>query len=215
MRVTSLAAILALCLLCSCGTILNGGPFMVPVDSYPPGATVHYKNSPVGTTPCQVAMYPTDTELRFTLPGWDTATANAELGTNWWGVCNGFLLIPGFLVGVAVDLATGGAWVVDTGPVSVHLVKSYSPPRNVVVADRRTPGQAATPIVGDSLRLSSRSKLHGQVVAVEKVEGKIVTVRAVDSGETDAIEVPFVHDVDAAKLALEKKAKLPLNCLYQ
>lgn len=209
-----LAFALPAALLTSCGTIFNGGPFMVPVNSSPPGATVLYRNVPVGTTPCQVAMHPGDTELRVTMTGRNSASVEVPTSLNWWSVANAVFLLPGIIIGDTVDFATGCWQIVDTTPIHVMLVQSYTPRTNVAVSRTPTPGQAA-PVLGNALVLSSRSKLHGRVVTVERIEGMIVTVRAVDTGETDSIVVPFNDDVAAAKSVLDAKAQLPLKCMYQ
>lgn len=112
---------LPLCaLLASCGTIMNGGPFMVPVSSSPQGATVYYRRGAVGTTPCQVAMEPSDTELRFILDGHVMATIEVETGPNWWIVGNALFLLPG-LIGLGIDLGNDAHRIVSTENVKVSL----------------------------------------------------------------------------------------------
>lgn len=198
-------------LLASCGTLMNDGPFIVPVSSSPAGATVYYRNSPVGTTPCQVAMEPDDTALRFCLAGYDSSGVSAQTSLNWWTVGNAVFLFPGVLIGDAIDLATGSFFVVDTTPIHVSM-SSYRPTRNV--EEQRPATSQRIAVVGTSLLLSSRSKLHGQLVTITQIDGKVVTVRAVESGETDAIEVPFVQEVEAARGVLDAKATIRLNCYY-
>ncbi|HZN40647.1 MAG TPA: PEGA domain-containing protein [Planctomycetota bacterium] len=50
------AFLLAVPLLTGCGAMMAPGPFLVPVDSEPSGATVVYQGKAVGVTPCVVPM---------------------------------------------------------------------------------------------------------------------------------------------------------------
>jgi hypothetical protein len=109
--------ILLLLLLTSCGTLLNGPPYMVPVDSSPRGATVHYRGSAVGTTPCQVAMDGNCLELSV-----GGKSVEVDYSRNWVGtIGNAFLLIPGCFVGLAVDISTGAWRVPSSDGVQVIL----------------------------------------------------------------------------------------------
>lgn len=129
-----IVAIALLCLMfCSCGTILGGGPWMVPVNSSPAGATVHYDGAVVGKTPCQVAMHGHNDELRLTLEGHYATDIEVESGSNWWGVLNGVFLIPGILIGGGIDLATGNYRKISTDQVYVSLSKvAPTPPATVM-----------------------------------------------------------------------------------
>jgi hypothetical protein len=112
---------LALCaLLAGCGTIMNGGPFMVPVTSHPQGATVVYRGAAVGKTPCTIAMGTDDTLLRFRLDGHRDRDLEVSTATNWWYLGNAVFLVPGF-IGLGYDLANGATTQVETGSVSVSL----------------------------------------------------------------------------------------------
>jgi hypothetical protein len=193
-------------LLASCGTIMNGGPFMVPVSSNPQGATVYYRSSAVGKTPCQVAMEPDDTQIRFVLEGYNAATLEVATSHNWWVLANCAFGIPG-LIGVAIDYASHSDRIVDADQVSV-LMTSWRAP----VAVQTEP--AKPPRAGNILQLSTRSKLHGKVVTVESTEEKMITVRAVDSGETDAIEIGFLHEIEAARKLQASHMSARLQCIY-
>jgi len=122
MRHASTVLVLLLCLLCtSCGTMLGGGPWMVPVSSSPAGATVFYDGSAVGRTPCQVAMHGHDLQLRLELDGHSTANVEVDTSINWWGGLNGVFLIPGILIGTTVDYINGNHHRVSTEPVYVSM----------------------------------------------------------------------------------------------
>lgn len=105
----------------SCGTILNGGPFMVPVRSSPPGAWVRYEGSVVGQTPCSVPMYGRDNVLSLAADRGETIV-EVPTDLNWIGALgNGCLLLPGLLIGLPIDFSTGCHRVIVTDEVYVTL----------------------------------------------------------------------------------------------
>lgn len=115
------AAALTLLATASCGTILDGGPFLVPVRSDPPGATVRYRNHVVGTTPCVVKMYGRDVRLKLSKEGYSERTITVEWGLNWWGAIGNGLLLIGMPVGLVVDFSTGCWRVVEEHPTYCTL----------------------------------------------------------------------------------------------
>ncbi len=125
----SLLRILPLVLvLPSCGTILNGAPYMVDVQSSPTGASVFYKDRFVGRTPCAVAMDAWSMELRLTAPGCVETTHEVPGHLNWTGaICNGLLLLPGIVIGTIVDASTGSFSVPDERSVFVNLRRGGIP----------------------------------------------------------------------------------------
>lgn len=52
----------------ACAAMMNTGPFLVPISSKPPGATVTYRGADVGVTPCTIKMQKQCTKLTLTLP---------------------------------------------------------------------------------------------------------------------------------------------------
>lgn len=151
MRPASTFLVLLLCLLCSsCGTMLGGGPWMVPVSSNPAGATVYYDGSPVGRTPCQVAMHGHNLELRLELEGHSTANVEVDTSINWWGGLNGVFLIPGILIGTTVDFINGNHHRVSTEPVYVSLQQiRRRQPQEAAAAPASAPPGGAAPIDGN------------------------------------------------------------------
>lgn len=116
--------VLILLLLTSCGTLLNGPPYMVPVDSNPRGATVYYRGDAVGTTPCQVAIDGNSLDLSISKSGYYKQDVTVDHGLNWLGIVgNGLLGIPGLVIGIPVDHISG-AWRVPSSD-GVHVILPY------------------------------------------------------------------------------------------
>lgn len=111
-------------MLASCGTIMNPGPFFVPVNTQPDGATVVYRGAQVGKTPCQIAMEPDDLQLQVRLPGFEPATVQVRHSTNLWMFGN---ILFGGVIGLIIDVATFSTTVVDTDPVEIVLVPLSAP----------------------------------------------------------------------------------------
>jgi hypothetical protein len=99
----NLVLMLAAPLLTGCGAMMVPGPFLVPVDSEPRGATVVYAGKTVGVTPCVVAMQrrPTQLELHHA----DCHPRIVDVGTedNRW-VAGNFATLG---LGMLVDFALG------------------------------------------------------------------------------------------------------------
>ena len=112
----------------SCGTILNGAPYMVDVQSSPAGASVFYKDRFMGKTPCTVAMDAWSMELRLSAQGCAETTHEVPSHPNWIGaIGNGLLLLPGIIIGNIVDLSTGSFSVPDDTSVHVTLSRGRIP----------------------------------------------------------------------------------------
>lgn len=120
-----LLVLMPLLLLCSCAATFGGGPFLVPVDSVPPNATVSYMGANIGRTPCVVPMKSDSHELLLKLDGyhpqkvWTGRTDNTGwvlLGILMWG--------PFELIAAAEAKAWSG---IQTAPLRVPLVPSDQP----------------------------------------------------------------------------------------
>lgn len=117
--------LVALCAtLASCGTIMRGGPFHVPVASDPPGAVVRYLGAEVGVTPCTVAMRRSASVLELELAGHHKLSCDVGKTGNPWIFGN---LLLGGIPGLFVDLITGATRTVDDRPVFVRLAPSTGP----------------------------------------------------------------------------------------
>lgn len=110
--------------LAGCATIVSPGPYVVPVNSDPPGAVVEYRGAQVGVTPCQVSMHG-NSEITLSLQGHHPRIVDVGSGFNGWIVGN--LLFGGF-IGVIVDCATDNHVKVNTDPVLVSLSPATGAP---------------------------------------------------------------------------------------
>jgi hypothetical protein len=157
----------------SCGTILNGAPYMVDVQSSPAGASVFYKDRLIGQTPCAVAMDAWSMELRLSAPGCAETTHEVPNHLNWIGaIGNGLLLLPGIIVGNIVDASTGSFAVPDESSVFVNLRRGGIPalaPQSSVqgpkrLSERESEFAAYASRVGSaSISDTDRYKVEGSV----------------------------------------------------
>lgn len=156
----------------SCGTILNGPPYMVHVNSSPSEAQVYYKDQWVGKTPCIVPMDAWSMELVLKAPGCAETTYEVASHNNWWGsIGNAFLLIPGVFIGIIVDTSTGAFRVPDESSVFVSLNRggipqfapaAAAPSGNQRLSDRESQFAAYASRVGTaSISDTSRYKDQG------------------------------------------------------
>ncbi|MFY9342017.1 MAG: PEGA domain-containing protein [Planctomycetota bacterium] len=118
------AAVLLLPLLTSCGLMFQPGPWLVPVDSEPSGATVTYCDKKVGTTPCIVTMWRDSQEVVLARDGFHSMSV--DVGTRFNGAAFLNVIFPGVL-GILVDAVGGGFYVVDQDNVVVPLVARDQP----------------------------------------------------------------------------------------
>jgi len=121
-------ALLALLLLHSCGTIMSPAMWSVPVDSDPAGATVYYQGAAVGVTPCVVPVKRRSQQLELELAGHHRQPVALRTSMNGWLFGN---ILLGGVVGILIDLASGGSWVVQDHPIKVPLVPDSMPAPDV------------------------------------------------------------------------------------
>src|SRR5262245_49576334 len=121
---TNLALLLVAPLLSGCGALMAPGPFLVPVDSEPRGATVVYEGKVVGVTPCVVAMQRHANQLELYRE--DCHPRIVEVGTeaNRWVAGN----VATFGLGMFVDLALGANVNPIEDPLVVGLSGTDDPP---------------------------------------------------------------------------------------
>lgn len=117
-------ALLALLLLPSCGIIMSPATWNVPVDSDPAGATVYYQGAAVGVTPCVVPVKRRSQHLELELPGYHRQPVALRTSMNGWLFGN---ILLGGVVGILIDIASGGSWVVHDHPIKVPLVPDSMP----------------------------------------------------------------------------------------
>jgi len=134
-------ALLSSLLLCSCASIMNPGPYLVPISSTPPGAVVIYRGAEVGTTPCQIGMDSKSSEVTLRLAGHHDRVADVDWHTNGWVFGN---ILFGGLLGLLIDLATGNSIEIDTDPACIDLAPaSQANPGKWTrpAIDNRVPGE--------------------------------------------------------------------------
>lgn len=127
-RLGSLLLAVPLFLATGCATILGGGSSQaVSIRSTPESARFTVRAASglelaQGQTP-QVVSLPRKNEyqLEFTAPGYQTQKIALTKGTNGWIFGN---LLIGWIVGFAVDFATGSAYKLEPAMVDISLVKT-------------------------------------------------------------------------------------------
>jgi len=126
-RLRALAALGLLVATTGCATILGGGSSQpVAINSNPASATFTVKASngltmAQGVTP-QTIRLPRKNEyqIEFTAPGFQPQSIALSKGTNGWIWGN---LVVGWIVGFAVDFATGSAHKLEPALVEINLVQ--------------------------------------------------------------------------------------------
>ncbi len=101
------------------------GPFLVPIESHPSGATVLHEGRYVGVTPCQARVTIASRTVELFPDGFHPQLVDVGTERNPWAAGNALTL--GF--GTFIDMALGSDQVPDTAPVLVHLRKEDAPPR--------------------------------------------------------------------------------------
>jgi hypothetical protein len=112
-------------LLASCGALMQPGPFLLPVESRPAGATVVYEGREVGVTPCTVPLKRGSSRIELRRDGYLAQPVDVGRVRNPWVACN----MLSFGLGMYVDHALGAAWSPDSRPVGVVLAKGVGPTR--------------------------------------------------------------------------------------
>lgn len=112
-------------LLASCGALMQPGPFLLPVESRPSGATVVYEGREVGVTPCTVPMKRGASRIELRRDGYLAQPVDVGRVKNPWVACN----VLTFGLGMYVDHALGAAWRPDTRHLEVVLAKGVGPTR--------------------------------------------------------------------------------------
>lgn len=110
--------------LCSCGLVMNGGPFPTPISSDPPGAVVTLEGAEVGKTPCTVALRRKHYKLELSLEGYHKQIVDPGTKGNGWVAGN---ILLGGIPGIIIDMLGGGTYVIDSDPVYVKLSPNTAP----------------------------------------------------------------------------------------
>ena len=111
--------------LTACATIVDSGPWAVPINSNPPGATVSNGGNELGVTPCTVWLR-ADPVLELRLDGYDVQSVSVPERFNPWVIGN---VVFGGLIGILIDAVSGAMFYVDDSPITVTLRPSQQPTR--------------------------------------------------------------------------------------
>lgn len=147
-RTTATAILLgALLTTTGCATILGGGSSQpVSIKSTPASARFVVRSSSgiemaAGQTPETITLpRKNEYQLEFTAPGYQTQKIALTKGTNGWIWGNLFI---GWIVGFAVDFATGSAYKLQPALIDISMIEvradngAMAPATRVVVRDNR------------------------------------------------------------------------------
>lgn len=113
----SLAVIVLLTV--GCGTIINGSTETISINSNPAGATVAIEGHGTVVTPTTLDLKRNKTHtLHFSLDGYENQTTTVKSGISGWVFGN---IIFGGIIGLVVDLISGGWGNLEPNEVNVHL----------------------------------------------------------------------------------------------
>ncbi|NNF35541.1 MAG: PEGA domain-containing protein [Saprospiraceae bacterium] len=107
--------------LSSCGTIILGSKQSVGISSTPSSAKIFINDEEVGLTPNTIDIKKSDAksfEVRIELNGYESFETVLTRKTSGWIAGN---IVFGGLIGLAVDFATGGAYVLTPEQIEAEL----------------------------------------------------------------------------------------------
>ena len=118
------AALAAPLAVLACASILHGSSQEVGIASQPSGATVTVDNQALGTTPVVAKLKRKDKHfIAVTMDGYQPFELTTTRSTSGWVWGN---IVFGGLIGLAVDLSTGGAYKVNPAQVSAQLAAAHA-----------------------------------------------------------------------------------------
>ena len=107
-----------------CASILHGGAQDVSIASQPSGASVSVDNLAVGKTPVVAKLKRKDKHtIVVSLDGYQPFELTTTRSTSGWVWGN---ILFGGLIGLAVDLSTGGAYKVNPAQVNAALAATHA-----------------------------------------------------------------------------------------
>jgi len=108
----------------ACGSIIHGSAQEVSIASQPSGASVSVDNQTLGNTPVVAKLKRKDKHtIVITMDGYqpfEVATTRSTSGWVWGNI------VFGGLIGLAVDLGTGGAYKVNPAQVNADLARAHA-----------------------------------------------------------------------------------------
>jgi len=114
---------IGLVILTGCASIIAPGPDVMTVSSEPPGATVFLDSCQVGVTPTILRVDRSmEGLLMLRKEGYQPAVWQISKPINGWFFGN--ILIPGGLIGIIIDAATGNIVKFSESPIRINMVKN-------------------------------------------------------------------------------------------
>jgi len=108
----------------ACASIMHGKAQEVSIASTPSGATVTVDNEALGTTPVVAKLKRKDKHvIAVKLDGYQPFELTTTRSTSGWVWGN---ILFGGLIGLAVDLGTGGAYKVNPAQISAQLAQAHA-----------------------------------------------------------------------------------------
>ena len=105
----------------ACSTIMHGTKQNVPIASSPTGATVTVNGQQVATTPARIELKRKDKHtIRISMEGYEPYEIMTTRAVSGWVVGN---ILFGGIIGLIVDLATGGIYNVRPDVISGELAR--------------------------------------------------------------------------------------------
>lgn len=108
----------------ACASILHGSAQDMSIASQPSGASVSVDNQTLGKTPVVAKLKRKDKHtISVTMDGYQPFELTTTRSTSGWVWGN---IVFGGLIGLAVDLSTGGAYMVNPRQVQADLTRTQA-----------------------------------------------------------------------------------------
>jgi len=108
----------------ACGSIMHGSAQDVSIASQPSGASVSVDNQTLGTTPVVAKLKRKDKHtIVVKMDGYQPFEVVTTRSTSGWVWGN---IVFGGLIGLAVDLGTGGAYKINPAQVNADLARAHA-----------------------------------------------------------------------------------------
>ncbi|MEW6775722.1 MAG: PEGA domain-containing protein [Bdellovibrionota bacterium] len=119
-----------------CATIVNGTKQKVKINSTPDGATVSVDGVDSGTTPATVKMRrKEDHKVVIKKPGYKPKEVELKNKMSWWWLGN---VVIGGIIGLVVDMASGGVYKLEPKKIDAALEPEQPPPAAEAPASQET-----------------------------------------------------------------------------
>lgn len=106
--------------LSSCATVVNGSTQKIPITTQPHGVAIAINGQHLGQTPTTVTLKrKQDHRIKLSKPGYQTQEVHLKRSMSGWVAGN--ILLPGTLVGIGIDAASGGMYKLGPEKVNVSM----------------------------------------------------------------------------------------------